>query len=106
MDTQKKIEEKPILTGYVYYSEKLKNELTDVHINIINLLAELNPSCYADIADIIIGRFWTEAQLNSKMQPLTDRIVVLEKALREIHERYQQSPHIKHICETALKTEG
>lgn len=42
------------LTDKVNYSESLTSELTDTETKIINDLADLEPSCYADIAQFVI----------------------------------------------------
>lgn len=69
---------KPKLTDKVQYSDEAKNALSDQEILIINALADKEPSCYADIAAIII-------ELYAKKE---DQLKRCKKALEEVASGY------------------
>jgi|GEM_PF-3661048 hypothetical protein len=70
------------LTDKVQYSDELKGSLSDEHIKIVNMLADKEPSCYADIADIMLE---STASKDEEIKRLRE---ALEKIADMLQEEY------------------
>lgn len=65
---------KEVLTDKVQYAHS--SEMTDQQIKLVNMLTDIEPSCYLDIADIIIEQSAADKE----------RIKELESILSEIND--------------------